>query len=119
MAVNTEIVEQVLETELKISKEEVKLFLLIVYTGRLDKINAARMLNWQVKDIDRVAKSLIDRGMIIDITKKEYESLHPRFAVTNRYRKRCEEDNIAFNKNLKVDNIGIVLERPYNDARIK
>jgi predicted transcriptional regulator len=110
-------VEEVLEAELKISVEEAKLFLLIIHNGRMDTKKISQMLNWSVKEADEVAKSLISRGMVIDITKTEYESLHPRFAVTNRYRRRCEEDNIPFKKNLKVDKIGFILERPYNDAR--
>jgi predicted transcriptional regulator len=115
MSVNS--VEEVLEAELKISVEEAKLFLLIRHNGRMDTKKISQMLNWSVKEADEVAKSLISRGMVIDITKTEYESLHPRFAVTNRYRRRCEEDNIPFKKNLKVDKIGFILERPYNDAR--
>ena len=67
----------------------------------------------------QTAKSLVGRGMVIEITKTEFESLHPRFAITNRYRRRCEEDGIPFKKNLKVDNIGIILEKPYEDARTK
>jgi predicted transcriptional regulator len=110
-------VEEVLEAELKISEEEAKLFLLIIHNGRMDTTKMSEMLNWSVNEADEVAKSLISRGMVIDITKTEYESLHPRFAVTNRYRRRCEEDNIPFKKNLKVDKIGFILERPYNDAR--
>lgn len=109
--------EEVLEAELKISEEEAKLFLLIIHNGRMDTKKISEMLNWSVNEADEVAKSLISRGMVIDITKTEYESLHPRFAVTNRYRRRCEEDNIPFKKNLKVDKIGFILERPYNDAR--
>jgi predicted transcriptional regulator len=115
MSVNS--VEEVLEAELKISVEEAKLFLLIIHNGRMDTKKMSEMLNWSVNEADEVAKSLISRGMVIDITKTEYESLHPRFAVTNRYRRRCEEDNIPFKKNLKVDKIGFILERPYNDAR--
>jgi predicted transcriptional regulator len=119
MAVNINNVEQVLESELKITKEEAELFVLLIFNGKLDKTKAARMLEWNVDNTDRVAKSLINRGMIIDLTKTEYESLHPRFAITNRYRNRCEEDNIAFKKNRRVDNIGMLLEGPYNDARTK
>ncbi|HET7345332.1 MAG TPA: helix-turn-helix domain-containing protein [Nitrososphaeraceae archaeon] len=115
MSVNN--VEEVLEAELKISEEEAKLFLLIIHNGRMDTKKISQLLNWSVNEADEVAKSLISRGMVIDITKTEYESLHPRFAVTNRYRRRCEEDNIPFKKNLKVDKIGFILERPYNDAR--
>jgi hypothetical protein len=119
MAVNINNVEEVLESELKITKEEAKLFVLLIFNGKLDKIKAARLLQWSVNNTDRVAKSLINRGMIIDLTETEYESLHPRFAITNRYRNRCEEDNMTFKKNLRVDNIGILLEGPYNDARTK
>ncbi|MGC2426340.1 MAG: hypothetical protein WA421_04845 [Nitrososphaeraceae archaeon] len=114
---NIDSVEEVLESELKISKEEAKLFILIIHSGRMDTRKITQMLNWSVTEADAVAKSLISRGMIIDITNTEYESLHPRFAVTNRYRRRCEEENTPFTKNLKVDKIGFILERPYNDAR--
>jgi hypothetical protein len=57
--------------------------------------------------------------MLIEISKLEFESLHPRFAITNRYRRRCEEDGIPFKKNLKIDNMGIILEKPYENARAK
>jgi hypothetical protein len=57
--------------------------------------------------------------MIISISQSEYESLHPRFAISNRYRRLCEEDNIPFGKKLLIDNIGIVLELPFEDARTK
>jgi predicted transcriptional regulator len=119
MAVNINNIEEVLESELRISKQEAKLFLLIVYKGKVNAEMISKMLHWSINDADRVAKSLVNRGMIIDITKTEYESLHPRFAVTNRYRRRCEEDHIIFKKNIQLDNIGMLLEGPYNSARIK
>jgi len=31
----------------------------------------------------------------------------------------CERENIPFKKNLLVDNISIILEKPYDDARTK
>ena len=119
MAVNMKNIEEVLESELRISGHEAKLFVLIVYKGKVNTEMISKMLHWSIDDADRVAKSLVNRGMVIDITKSEYESLHPRFAVTNRYRRRCEEDHIIFKKNTKVDNIGMLLEGPYNHARIK
>ena len=119
MAVNINNIEEVLESELRISKQEAKLFVLIVYKGKVNTEMISKMLHWSIDDADRVAKSLVNRGMIIDITKTEYESLHPRFAVTNRYRRRCEEEHTNFKKNTKVDNIGMLLEGPYNNARIK
>jgi hypothetical protein len=118
MAVNLSNVEQAITSELRISEDEAKVFLAIVKSGKMSAAKISDLLGWS--DEQRAlaaANALIRRGMMIDITKTEFESLHPRFAVTNRYRRRCEEDGIPFKKNLRVDNIGIVLEGPYEDAR--
>lgn len=120
MAVNLSNVEQAIISELKISDDEAKIFLAIVKKGKMDAAKLSNVLGWNNEQRAlAAAKSLVSRGMIIDITKTEFESLHPRFAITNRYRRRCEEDSIPFKKNLKVDNIGIILEKPYEDARTK
>jgi len=120
MAVNLSNVEQAIISELKISADEAKAFLAIVMTGKMDPAKISGALGWgDERRALAAAKSLVGRGMVIEITKTEFESLHPRFAITNRYRRRCEEDGIPFKKNLKVDNIGILLERPYEDARTK
>ncbi len=120
MAVNLSNAEEAIISELKISPDEAKAFLAIVKGGKMDpaKISAALKWNDEQRAL-QAAKSLVGRGMVIEITKTEFESLHPRFAITNRYRRRCEEDGIPFKKNLKVDNIGIILEKPYEDARTK
>ena len=120
MAVNLSNVEEAIISELKISQDEARAFLAIIKNGKMDPARISNTLGWN--DNQRAvlaAKSLIDKGMVIEITKTEFESLHPRFAITNRYRRRCDEDGIPFKKNLKVDNIGIVLEKPYEDARTK
>jgi predicted transcriptional regulator len=119
MAVNLSNVEQAIVAELKIGEDEAKAFLAIVKTGKMDAAKIAKALGWDDSRAQLAAKSLVNRGMVIEITKTEFESLHPRFAITNRYRRRCAEDGIEFKKNLKVDNIGILLERPYEDARTK
>ena len=120
MAVNLSNVEQAIISELKISADEAKAFIAIVKTGKMDLAKISGALGWgDERRALAAAKSLVGRGMVIEITKTEFESLHPRFAITNRYRRRCEEDGIPFKKNLKVDNIGILLERPYEDARTK
>ena len=120
MAVNLSNTEQAIVSELKIGDDEAKVFLVIVKKGKLDAPKLSSALGWndEQRALD-AAKSLVNRGMVIEITKTEFESLHPRFAITNRYRRRCEEDGIPFKKNLKVDNIGIILEKPYEDARTK
>jgi predicted transcriptional regulator len=120
MAVNLSNVEQAIVSELKISEDEAKVFLAIVKKGKMDAAKLSTALAWNGEQRAlAAAKSLVGRGMVIEITKTEFESLHPRFAITNRYRRRCEEDGIPFKKDLKVDNIGIVLEKPYEDARTK
>jgi len=120
VAVNISNADQAIVSELRISEDEAKAFVAIVKKGKMDAARLSSALGW---NDDRralaAAKSLVGRGMVIEITKTEFESLHPRFAITNRYRRRCEEDGIPFKKNLKVDNIGIVLEKPYEDARTK
>ena len=119
MAVNLANVEQAIVEELKISPEEARAFVAIVNTGKMDAAAIAKALSCDEQRAREIAASLVGRGMAIEITKTEFESLHPRFAITNRYRRRCAEDGIPFKKNLRVDNIGIVLEKPYEDARTK
>ncbi len=120
MAVNLSNVEQAIVSELRISEDEAKAFLAIVKRGKMDAAKLSNVLGWNdERRALAAAKSLVGRGMVIEITATEFESLHPRFAITNRYRRRCEQDGIPFKKNLKVDNIGIVLEKPYEDARTK
>lgn len=119
MSVNIKNVEEFLISELKLTKEESKTFLFIVKNGRKDVRKIAEWLESSEKEARNVADSLVAKGMIIDFSRSEYESLHPRFAISNRYRRRCEEDNIQFGKNLLIDNIGIILERPFEHARTK
>jgi predicted transcriptional regulator len=120
MTVNSSNIEQVIISELKISEDEAKVYITIVKKGKMDPAKISSVLGWNDEQHAlATAKSLVNRGMVIEITKTEFESLHPRFAITNRYRRRCEEDRIPFKKNLKIDNIAIVLEKPYEDARTK
>jgi len=120
MAVNLSNAEEAIISELKISRDETKVFIAIIKNGKMDPARISAVLKWDDEQRAlQAAKSLVGRGMAIEITKTEFESLHPRFAITNRYRRRCEEDGISFKKNLKVDNIGIILEKPYEDARTK
>jgi predicted transcriptional regulator len=119
LAANIDNIEEELVCELKISVEEANVFVSIVKNGMMDPQEISNLLGYSVQDAKKIAESLINKGMIINFTTTEYESLHPRFAITNRYKKRCQEDNIVFKKNLKVDNIGKSLERPYDHARTK
>ena len=106
-------------SELKLSNEESQTFLFIVKGGRKHIEKIAELLKLSEEEASSVANSLVEKGMIINISQGEYESLHPKFAISNCYRRRCQEDNIPFKKNLLIDNIGTVLERPFEYARTK
>ena len=67
----------------------------------------------------QTSQELIGLGGFIDMPETEFEAMHPRFTAVNMYRRMCERENIDFKKNLVVDNIGIALEEPYDDARTK
>jgi predicted transcriptional regulator len=112
-------VEEKLISELKLSPLQAKVFVFIIKNGKMSSNNIAQHLGISESDAHQTAKSLVDLGGFIDITKTEFESTHPRFAVVNMYRRTCLRENIPFKKNLLVDNISIVLEKPYDDARTK
>ena len=79
----------------------------------------AEKLKISVDDAKKASKDLMRIGAFIDITETEFEAMHPRFTAVNMYRKMCERENIEFKRNKIVDNIGVILEKPYDDARTK
>ncbi len=119
MSVNIDTVEENIVSELRLSPIQSKVYVLVVMKGKMSAKEIANALNISEDVAHQVATSLIQNGGFIDITKTEFESMHPRFAVVNMYRRMCERENILFKKNLLVDNISIVLEKPYDDARTK
>jgi predicted transcriptional regulator len=119
MSVNLENVEEKLVSELRLSTLQAKVFVLIIKKGKMTAEIIAKNLDVSTSEALDAAKKLMDFGGFIDITKTEFESTHPRFAVVNMYRRMCQRENIQFKKNLLVDNISIVLEKPYDDARTK
>jgi predicted transcriptional regulator len=119
MSMNTDTIEEKLVSELKLSPLQAKVFVLVINKGKMSAKNISQLLGISESEALHTAKSLVEFGGFIDITKTEFESTHPRFAVVNMYRRMCLRENIPFKKNLLVDNISIVLEKPYDDARTK
>ena len=119
VSVNMDNVEEKLVSELRLSPIQAKVFVLVVKEGKKSAHDIAQSLSISDSEASEVTKNLVDLGGFIDITKTEFESMHPRFAVVNMYRRMCLRENIPFKKNLLVDNISIVLEKPYDDARTK
>ena len=120
MSVNRSNVEAAIVDHLKISSDEAKTFMILVKTGKMTPVQIGQALNWDdTEKASFAARSLVDKGMAIEINPSEFQPLHPRFAITNRYRRLCEEEGIVFKKNVLIDNIGILLEQDYEDARTK
>lgn len=119
MSVNLNNVEEKLVSELRLSPIQTKVFILIVKNGKMSAETIAKKLEISESIALETAQSLVDVGGFIDITATEFESTHPRFAVVNMYKRMCQRENIQFKKNILVDNISILLEKPYDDARTK
>ena len=112
-------IENLLVSEIRLSSIQARIFLLIVVHGKMNAENIAKQLEISADEALANSKKLMELGAFIDMPDNEFEAMHPRFTAVNMYRKMCESEQIEFKKNLKVDNIGVVLEKPYDDARTK
>ena len=112
-------IEKILISEIKLTAIQAKIFLLVVSKGKMSSKQISENLKISSGDALDNSKNLMDLGAFIDMPNDEFEAMHPRFTAVNMYRKMCEREKIEFKKNLTVDNIGISLEKPYDDARTK
>ncbi len=106
-------------SEIRLSKNQADVFLLVTIEGKMEVDQIAKILEISTADALETSQKLVKLGGFIDMSKTEYEAMHPRFTAVNMYRRMCERENIDFKKNLVVDNIGIALEEVYDDARTK
>jgi len=116
---NYEKIKKDLISEIKLSENQAEVFLLVVTKGKMSVSRIAELSDMTVYEAKETSQKLVELGGFIDMPKTEYEAMHPRFTAVNMYRRMCERENIDFKKNLVVDNIGIALEDPYDDARTK
>ncbi len=112
-------IEKDLVSEIKLEPIQAKVYLLITCYGKMSSSKIAEKLKISLDDAQKTAKELITLGAFIDFSETEFEAMHPRFTAVNMYRKMCERENIEFKRNKIVDNMGAVLEKPYDDARTK
>ena len=112
-------IEKTLISEIKLTDIQAKIFLLIVTRGKMSAKQISENLKISSSDASDNSKNLMYLGAFIDMPNDEFEAMHPRFTAVNMYRKMCEREKIEFKKNLTVDNIGVSLEKPYDDARTK
>jgi len=112
-------IEKDLISEIKLNSIHAKVFLLVTIEGKMTPKKISEKLGISENEALQTAKKLMEFGAFIDISKTEFEAMHPRFTSVNMYRKMCERENIEFKRNKIVDNIGVVLEGTYDDARTK
>ena len=111
--------ENDLISEIKLQPIQAKIYLLITCHGKMSPQQISEKLNISLDDALKHTKELMTLGALIDITETEFEAMHPRFTAVNMYRRFCERENIEFKRNKIVDNLGVILEKPYDDARTK
>ncbi len=112
-------IENDLVSEIKLDLIQAKVYLLVTCYGKMSSTKIAEKLKISLNDAQKAAKELITLGAFIDFSETEFEAMHPRFTAVNMYRKMCERENIKFKQNKIVDNMGVILEKPYDDARTK
>jgi len=116
---NYEKIKNDLISEVRLTKNQAEVFLLVVLKGKMSANQIAKHLEISVEEAMKISERLVELGGFIDMPETEFEAMHPRFTAVNMYRKMCERENIDFKKNSIVDNIGIALEEPYDDVRTK
>ena len=116
---NYEKIKKDLMSEIKLSENQARVFLLVVMKGKMSVSQISKLSDMTIDEAKETSQKLVELGGFIDMPQTEYEAMHPRFTAVNMYRRMCERENIDFKKNLVVDNIGIALEDPYDDARTK
>ena len=116
---NYEKIKDDLISEVRLTKNQAEVFLLVTLNGKMSVSQISESLGISADDALETSQKLVELGGFIDMPETEFEAMHPRFTAVNMYRKMCEREKIDFKKNLVVDNIGIALEEPYDDARTK
>ena len=117
--IDTSRIEKELISEIRLEPIQAKVFLLVTVNGKMTPKSISDLLQISEEDALNTSKELMTLGAFIDITPTEFEAMHPRFTAVNMYRRFCERNNLEFKRNKIVDNIGVVLEKPYDDARTK
>jgi len=110
--------EDTIVAELKVPRDEAKVYMLLLSNGKMPKGKIASELPLEQKNVEKAIAGLVEKGACIEIG-SEYEALNPRFAITNMYRMMCYTNNQEVKRNKIVDQLATILEKPYEDARTK
>lgn len=115
---NVKTIENVMVSELNISREEAKIYMILLQRGKMRNDKIAFYTALDMIATEKAITGLIDKGTCIEMD-GEIEALNPRFAITNMYRMMCHTANQEVKRNKTVDQIATILEKPYEDVRTK
>ena len=119
MKENTEKIIKSLVLELDLSENEALVFLYIAERGKSTIGIMSSDLHIDEECVVSSIRTLVEHGMIFNVTCSEYETFHPRFSIVNGHRFRCDMLGVPFKKNIKIDLLGAMLEARYEDGRTK
>ena len=109
----------VFKNQLQLSDLEIEIFLLIIYKGKMELQHISLELNLERSNCQEIIESLVNKNMVIEYSRNVFETFHPKFAIINRYKRLCLEQDIPWKKNSVIDNLAIMLEQPFDAARTK
>ncbi|MDX1372119.1 MAG: hypothetical protein R3321_06595 [Nitrososphaeraceae archaeon] len=110
---------QSLKENLELTDQEIAIFLLIIFEGKKTLKEISSNLSYPLDNTKTIILSLITKGILLEYSDNLYESFHPRFVVINRYKRLCYEKKIELKRNQIIDNLGLILERHYDNVRTK
>lgn len=116
---NASEIEKTLISEIRLTPQQAKIFLLVNIEGRMTVDSIAKRLKISKSESLASLHQLVELGAFIELSKTEFEAMHPRFTAVNMYRRMCIRENIEFKRNKIVDMIGPTIERAYEAARTK
>lgn len=119
MAISLNRLVNLLISELGLLPDQAIIFIYVLRNGKSTISQICTELKIEETRVVSTLDNLVDNGMILGLDNRAFMTFHPRFAVVNCHRKRCERLGISHGKNAKIDAIGAMLESYYESARPK
>ena len=73
-------------SEIKLTKNQAEVFLLVTLEGKMSANQIANTLKISAEDALETSQKLVELGGFIDMPETEFEAMHPRFTAVNMYR---------------------------------
>ena len=70
-------------SEIKLTKNQAEVFLLVTLKGKMSANQIAKSLEISAEDALETSQKLVELGGFIDMPETEFESMHPRFTAVN------------------------------------